>query len=89
MLCSSYSRARSRDVLPQLGERVEARGLGRELVVELRQALALDLADGDLERRLLAGELLGVVVGERHLDGARLAREHADQLLLEPGNQPA
>ncbi len=45
------------DVLAQLGERVEAAGLGRELVVELGQPLLLDLVDGDLECRLLAGEL--------------------------------
>ncbi len=33
------------DVLAQLGQRVEARRLGRELVVELGQPLGLDLGD--------------------------------------------
>ena len=37
-------------------------------------SLVLDLLDGDLERRVPAGELLGAVVrGERQLDRARLA----------------
>ena len=46
------------DVLAQLVERVEAR-LGGELVVELGQLLGLDLADGDRELGLLAGQLVG------------------------------
>ena len=42
------------DVLAQLGQRVEPGRLGGELVVELGQALRLDLVDRDVELRLLA-----------------------------------
>ena len=64
---SSCSLSRVRDVLAQLVERVEARGVGGELVVELRQDLAPDLLDGDRELAVLPGEVLGlVVVGEAH-----------------------
>ena len=51
--------------------------------------LLLDLVDGDGERRVLAGELLGpVVVGEGELDLALLARRGALELLLEAGDEP-
>ena len=78
------------DVLAQLGERVEAGRVGGEVVVELGQALDLDLADGDVEGRGLAGQLLGaVLVGEGDLDQALVAGPGADELLLEAGDQPA
>ena len=70
---SSASRSLARDVLAQLVERVEAGGVGGEVVVELGQLLALDLVDRDRELGLAARELLGaVVVGER--DRRRCAR---------------
>ena len=63
-----------RDLLAHLGERVEAAGVGGEVVVELGQLLLLDLLDLGLEDGLLAGHLLGaVVVGEGDRDVA-LAR---------------
>ena len=68
------------DVLAQLVERVEAGGLGGELVVELGQLLRLDLLDGDLELGVFPGELLGaVVVGEGDVDRALLAGARADR----------
>src|SRR5215218_5740759 len=77
------------DVLAQLVERVEA-GLGRELVVDRRQLLRLDLLDGHRELRVVAGELLrAVVIRERDLDGAFVARGRARELLLEAGHEPA
>jgi hypothetical protein len=57
------------EILAQLGERVEVRGLGGELVVELGQVLGLDLMDGDREARVLAAELVGVFLGEGDGDG--------------------
>ena len=62
------------DVRAQLLERVELRGLGGEVVVELGQDLLPHLLDLDREDGVFAGELLGlVVVGEGDLDLARLA----------------
>ena len=50
----------------------------------------LDLLDGELERRRLAGDVLGgVVVGERRVDGLLLAGGDADEALLEAGDQAA
>ena len=78
------------DVLAQLGEAVEAGGLGGELVVELGQSLGLDLLDGHLELGAAAGELGGaVVIGEGDRDRALLAGAGAGQLLLEARDQPA
>src|SRR3954454_23329908 len=77
------------DVLAQLVERVEAGGVGGEVVVELGQLLALDLVDGDGELRLAAPELLGaVVLGERDRDRALLARLGPEELRLEAGHEP-
>ena len=67
-----------------------AAGLDGEVVVELRQALLLDLLHLHGERGVLARELLGgVVVREGELDGALLARGRSRELLLEAGDQPA
>ena len=50
----------------------------------------LDLLDGELELRRLAGDVLGgVVVGERRVDGLLLARGDADEALLEARDQAA
>ena len=73
------------DVRPQLLERVELRCLGGEIVVELGQDFLPDLFDVNLEDRVLAGELLGlIVVGEADLDLPRLARAHTDELSSKP-----
>ena len=78
------------DVLAQLRERVEAGGLGREVVVGLGQVLGLDLVDRDRELRLLARQLRSrIVVGERDRDRSLLACARAHQLLLESGHEPA
>ena len=78
------------DLRAQLVQRVVAAGLDREVVVQLRQALLLDLLHLHGERGVLARELLGrVVVREGELDGALLARGRARELLLEAGDQPA
>ena len=54
------------------------------------QLLGLDLAHGDRELRLLAGELRGlIVVGERDRDRALLAADRALELILEAGHEPA
>src|SRR5215213_395026 len=80
----------SADVLAQLVERVEAGGVGSQLVVELRQNSRAHLLDGDRELGWSAGEVVGaVVVGERHVDRALVARAGADELLLEAGDQAA
>ncbi len=50
------------DVGAQLVEGVELGGLGGEVVVELGQDLFPHLLDLDGEDRVLAGELLGLVV---------------------------
>ena len=71
---SSASRDARLDLAAQLVERVEAARLDGEVVVELRQALLLDLLDLDRERGVLAGEVLGrVVVREGDLDRALVA----------------
>src|ERR687894_642342 len=71
-------------VVAQLGERVEPARLERQVVVGLGQALLLDLAHGDREDRLAAGEALGVVaVREGHSHLALLARACTGEPLLE------
>ena len=78
------------DVGAQLLERLELRGLGGEVVVELGQDLLPHLFDLDGEDRVLAGQLLGLVVlGEGDLDLALFARFGAGQLLLEALDQLA
>ena len=75
-------------VRAQLVQAVEAAGLDRELVVELRQALLLDLLDGDREDGGLPRHLVGaVVLGEGDLDVALVARARAGELLLEAGDE--
>ena len=77
------------DILRQLRQGVVAAGLDRQLVVELGQALLLDLLDGHVEGRLLAGQVVGlVVVGEGDLHLAARPRGGSLQLLLEAGDQP-
>ncbi len=78
------------DVGAQLLERVELGGLGGEVVVELGQDFLPHLLDLDLEDRVFAGQVLGlVVVGEGDLDLALLAGLGAGQLLLEALDQLA
>src|SRR6185312_16904666 len=63
-----------------------AGGVGGEVVVEVREVLALDLLDRDRELRLLARQLgCAVVVGEVDGDGALVAGLGARELLLEAG----
>src|SRR5439155_581937 len=72
------------DVFAQLLERVESAGVGRELVIELRQALLLDLLHAHVEPGVLTGQLLrAVVVREADRHGPLLTRAHALQLLPE------
>ena len=77
------------DVGAQLVDGVELARLGGEVVVQLGQLLALHVLHVDVERGLPALELLGLVlVGELHLDHARVARARAHELLLEALDQP-
>ena len=84
---SSASRSRVGDVLAQLVERVEARRVDGEVVVELGQLLGLDLLDRDLElRRLARRGSAPVVVGEGDLDGrARRRRWRRSSCSSKPG----
>ena len=86
---SSASRSAGGDVLAKLRNRVEAAGVGGEVVVELGQQLGLDLRDRDLEHRRLAAQAARIFIGERDLDVALVAGGGADQLLLKSGHQPA
>ena len=70
------------DVGPQLGERVELAGGARELVVELRQHLLVDVLDRDRDRG--AG-----LVGELVVDLLRLPDARADQRRLDLLDEPA
>ena len=74
-----------RDVLAQLGERLKPARLGGEVVVELRQPLRLDLGDLDVELGVLAGELVGIFVGERHLHDAFVAGDAPTSCSSKPG----
>src|SRR5919197_1927941 len=64
------------DLLAQLGQRLELARRAREVVVERRKHLLLDLLDGGLDRRRR-------VVRELGLDRLRLADRHSDEPLLE------
>ena len=64
------------EVGAQLFERVELADLAREVVVERRQHLLVDLLHLRLDRARLA-------FGDRNLDGRALARAHADERALE------
>ena len=72
----------------QLGEGVELRRLGGELVVEVGEDLGLDLGDADLEVQRLLGGLLGVVrvLG---LELELVAGGGAAELLVELGDDGA
>jgi hypothetical protein len=62
---------------------------GAELLVEFGQRGFLDALHGDLENRVLAGQLRGAVVGgEIHADFLALAGRGADQSLLELRQHP-
>ncbi len=75
------------DVLAQLLQRVEA-GVDREVVVDRRELLALDLLDGHLEGRRAAGELrAGVVGGEGQRERAPLSRAGPHERVLEALDQ--
>ena len=71
------------DVGTELVDRVELGGGARELVVERRQHLLLDLLHRHLHRRP------GFLAGTVELDVLRLAGRHPDQLLLELRQQPS
>src|SRR5581483_10693881 len=64
------------DVGAQLGKRIELARGARQLVVDRRQDLLLQLLERDLDSGLLS-------VRELVLDALRLARRHADEGLLE------
>ena len=73
----------------ELLEAFEAQVLG-EIVVDLGFARHLHRVDGDVEGGVLALEVLGRIVGrEGDLDLALLAGLHADELVLEAGDQAA
>ena len=77
------------DVGLQLLQRVELGHVLGELVVDGGQLLDLDLVDLDVEHHGLAGQLGGVVLGEGDVDVLLLAGLHADELILEAGNEAA
>src|SRR5438876_3982718 len=77
------------DLLAQLLHAVEA-GVDREVLVDRRKLLGLDLLDGHLERRLAPGQLNVVVARrKRDLHRARLASLGPEQALLEALDQVA
>ena len=77
------------DVCPQRRQvRVVPHRL-RERVVGVGEDLLAQLLEVDREVHLLAGQrLLRVVVGERDVEVGRLARLEADEVCLEPRDQP-
>ena len=76
------------DLRPEVVETLGPGRVPREIVVEVRKLPDLDVLQRDPERRFLAGQLLGAIVGgELHGDRAFLSRLHAEDPLLEPGNQ--
>ncbi|PAV93180.1 hypothetical protein WR25_18018 [Diploscapter pachys] len=75
------------DQATQLLEALEAEVLG-QILVDLALAGDLDLLDGDVERRGLAGEFLGAIVfREGDVERLFLAQLHADELVLEARDQ--
>ncbi len=76
------------EVGAQLLQRLPARDALGQLVVERGQLGLLDLVDGDREDRVLAGQLLVVVLGrEASLDVLGLAGRHADDPVDEAGDE--
>ena len=70
---------------PELVERIHAERF-RERVVDRHAARGLDRFRRHLEHGRLAGQFRReIILRERDVDGAGLARRHADQLVLEPG----
>ena len=62
----------------------------RQILVDLALAGGLHRLDRQVERRRLPLQRIDIVIRrERHLDGLFLAGLHADQLILEPGDQAA
>src|SRR5262250_1576948 len=75
------------DGIAHLLQRFKAKRLGQS-VVDGERTGRLDRFDRDLESGILAGDMRRHVIGrKRHLDGARLAQLHADDLLLEAGDE--
>ena len=73
-----------------LGQGVEVADLGGELVIQLGQLLAGDGVQLHMEHRVLALEVLGVILlGEGDVQIALLADGHAHHLLLEAGDEVA
>ena len=63
---------------------------GREVVVDLGFGFSLDGLDRDVEGRLLAGQMGGLIIlGEGDLDGLFLADLGAGQLFFEAGDEAA
>ena len=77
------------DVGLQLLQGVELGHVLGELIVQGGDFLDLDLVDLDVEHHGLAGQLGGVVLGEGDVDVLLLAGLHADELLLEAGDEAA
>ena len=77
------------DALLEGGQRVVFGDVLGELVVELGLDGLLDLVDLALEGRGLAGQLLGVALGEGDLDGLLFTGLQADELIFEAGDERA
>ena len=60
-----------------------------ELVIDSGQLLDLDLVDLHVEHHRLAGQLGSIVLGEGDVDILLLTGLHADQLILEAGDEAA
>ena len=78
------------DVAAQFVHGLELADVGGEGVVQVGDDLLLDLLDGHGELRLLAGELLRVVVlGEGDVEGLLGAGRQPEELLFEPRDEVA
>ena len=100
MTTASFSKSRSTrlltllgkiglDALLESGQRVVFGDVLGKLIVQLGLDGLLDLVDLALEGRGLAGQLLGVVLGEGDLDILLFAGLETDQLILEAGDERA
>ena len=77
------------DHLAELGQQFQAERLG-EFVAERDRLRRFDRLHGDIELGILAGQMRRRIdLREGHVDGALLARRHADQLVLEARDECA